>query len=244
MTPQSSFQILAPIKPERETELRQLLASMNSEPGRLDLHNALIPFAQFETLHVARLLIVDDKTVGDVRIYAVPPRSYPLTLTLLGDVDGDVDSFLGEIARRAPEGLRAIFSHCEGFTSDTNLFEWMKAHNVPAAANYVNWQGRTVTRVREEAVLHDAIERHIDGNARALAGLSPRDVHAKAARTGARGSRRGPADIVSRAADADWVAASKSPPPHRLPVNAASVFARSRRACGDRRDSSATARED
>ena len=54
MTPQSSFMILATIIPSHEAELRQLLASMNHEPGLLDPTNALIPFGQFEQLHFAR----------------------------------------------------------------------------------------------------------------------------------------------------------------------------------------------
>src|SRR5712692_6804656 len=115
VTPQSSFMILAPVIPQREAELRRLLASMNDGPGRLKPDNGLIPFQQFDTLHVARLLIVDDKTREDVRLYGIAPRTYPLYLTLLGDVDGDPDDFLRELARRAPAGLRTIFSHCEGF---------------------------------------------------------------------------------------------------------------------------------
>ena len=66
MTPQSSFMVLAPIDPKREAELRRLLESMNDALGRVNANNALIPFARFETLHVARLLILDDKTTGDV----------------------------------------------------------------------------------------------------------------------------------------------------------------------------------
>src|SRR5712691_789136 len=136
--------ILAPVSPQREAGLRVLLASMNDGPGRLKPDNGLIPFQQFDTLHVARLLIVDDKTREDVRLYGIAPRTYPLYLTLLGDVDGDADAFLRELARRAPDGLRTIFSLCEGFTPQTDLVDWMKTHNVPAAASYVNWRGRTV----------------------------------------------------------------------------------------------------
>ena len=62
MTPQSNFMVLAPIIPERETELRQLLDSMNRGPGQVDPNNALLPFAEFETLHFARFVILDDKT--------------------------------------------------------------------------------------------------------------------------------------------------------------------------------------
>jgi hypothetical protein len=171
--------ILAPVTPARESALRALLASMNDGPGRLKPDNGLIPFDQIDTVHVARLLIVDDKTREDVRLYGLSPRTYPLYLTLLGDVDGDTDDFLRELARRAPEGLRTIFSHCEGFTPQADLFGWMKAHSVPPAANYINWRGRTVQRVREEAALRDSLERHIQTDASALKGLAPSEIHAR-----------------------------------------------------------------
>jgi hypothetical protein len=177
MTPQSSFMILAPVSAPREAELRRLLASMNEAPGRLKADNPLIPFAQFPTLHFARLLIIDDKTIDDIRAYGIPPRTYPLTLTLLGDVDGDADAFLLEAARRAPDGLRAIFSCCEGFHADSDLVEWMRAHSVRAAAEYVNWRGRTVQRIREEAALRETLEQHIRSRAGELNGRPAREIH-------------------------------------------------------------------
>src|SRR5260370_4619642 len=73
MAPQASFMILATIDPQREVQLRQLLASMNHAPGRVDSNNTLIPFEQFDTLHFARLLIVDDKTIDDIRVYGLTP---------------------------------------------------------------------------------------------------------------------------------------------------------------------------
>ena len=166
MTPQSSFMVLAAVNPTREAELRGLLASMNTAPGRVKPDNALIPFQRFDSLHVARLLIVDDRTVDDVRVYGIPPRTYPRYFSFLGDVDGDADAFLAEVASRAPDGLRALFSCCEGFTSGTDLVAWMKAQTVPTAAGYVNWRGRTVQQVREEAALRDALEEHIQNNVR------------------------------------------------------------------------------
>jgi hypothetical protein len=170
--------ILAPVRPGHEADLRRLLASMNEGPGQLDPKNALIPFQQFDTLHVARLLIVDDKTLEDVRVYGLAPRTYPLALTLLGDVDGDGDGFLDELARRAAHGLKRIFAHCEGFTPEVDLVVWMRAHRVTSAASYVNWRGRTVRRVREEAALHAAIEQHIQRDPSALSGLPAKRIHA------------------------------------------------------------------
>src|SRR6059058_4151764 len=136
MTPQSNFMVLAPILTERETELRQLLDSMNHGPGQVDPNNALLPFAEFETLHFARFVILDDKTTEDIRVYGLTPRTYPLYLAFLGDIDGDVNAFLGKLIKRAEKGLRTVFSFCEGFTSDTELLAWMKDHETPSAAAY------------------------------------------------------------------------------------------------------------
>jgi hypothetical protein len=178
MTPQSSFMVVAPVAPGREAELRRLLAGMNDAPGRINPRNPLIPFGQFETVHVARLLILDDKTLDDARVYGLPRPSYPLYLTFLGDVDGDGDRFLEELAGRAAEGLRAIFGCCEGFSPDGDLAGWMRRHRAPSAAEYVNWRGRTVRQVREEAELHEALHRHIQSRPAAFRGAQPLEVHA------------------------------------------------------------------
>jgi hypothetical protein len=176
MTPQSSFMVLAPVDPLREAELRRLLDSMNDAPGRLKKPCPLVPFHDFETLHVARLFLVDDKTTGDVAVYGMPPRRYPLYLAFLGDVDGEADDFYAEAARRAGEGLRALFSCCRGFAADADLALWMKAHHVVAAARYVNWRGRSVTQVREEAALREALATQIRADGLDTRQLAPREV--------------------------------------------------------------------
>jgi len=151
---------------------------MNDGPGRLRADGA-IPFSQFEKLHYARLLIVDDKTVGDNQVYGVPPPVYPLYLVFLGDVDGDGDAFLADAASQAAAGLSAVFSCCDGFTPGQNLLAWMRAHSVPPAANYVNWRGRTVRRVREDAALRDALDAYVQRRAVELQDLSSSEVHRK-----------------------------------------------------------------
>ncbi len=181
MTPQSSFMILAPINPGREPELRQLLASMNDAPGRVNANNTLLPFAQFDTLHVARLLIFDDQTTGDVTVHGLPVQTYPLQFAFLGDFDGEEDAFLAELAHRAAAGLRTLFACCEGFAPSIDLVDWMKQHRRPSIANYVNCRGRTVRQVHEEAALRTALEGYLASNAPALRGLSAREIHAKLA---------------------------------------------------------------
>ncbi len=172
--------VLAPIVPSREAELRALLASMNDGPGRVNPNNALIPFAKFDDLHFARLLVLDDKTTGDVRVYGLQSRFYPLYLAFLGDIDSDEYVFLEKLAKVAEEGLRKLFSCCQGFGEDSNLLDWMKEHRKPSIANYVNWPGRTVLRIREEAALKEAIESYLKKED-SVRDLRPREIHAKLA---------------------------------------------------------------
>jgi hypothetical protein len=178
MTPQGNFTILAAIDPARLAELSQLLASMNDAPGRLNLDNSLIPFAQFDTLHYGRILILKDNCLLDTRAYGGGPVPvYPLYLAFLGDIDGDVDFFFEQLALRAGPGLRTIFSCCTGFNQSSDLVGWMKAHNAPAIAVYVNWRGRTVIQIREEAALQEALAQYLEANAAAFGHLPAREVH-------------------------------------------------------------------
>ncbi len=180
MTPQANFMVLAPIDPARRTELEQLLASMNDGPGQVNAGNKLIPFAQHDTLHFARLVILNDGTLNDVRAYGGGPApTYPLYLAFLGDIDGEVDSFLTELARCAGDGLRRIFSCCEGFTTGADLVKWMKTHEAPAIAAYVNWRGRTVLQIHEEAALREALLDYARTNAGGFRDLPAREAHLK-----------------------------------------------------------------
>src|SRR5262249_31444574 len=178
MTPQSNFMVLAPIIPERESDLRKVLDSMNDGRGRVNPSNALIPFAQFENLHFARLLILDDNSLEDRAIYGLR-SDFPLQFAFLGDIDGEEETFLKELAQSAPEGLRRLFSCCCDFDPGCDLLVWMKRHRSPAIANFVNCRGRTVRRIREEAQLQGTLDRYVAGHATTPGHMSPREVHAK-----------------------------------------------------------------
>ena len=84
MTPQSNFMVAAPIAPEREDALRALLATMNLSAGVVDPNNALVPFARFERLHVARFVILHDQTLDDLAQYGETFPDAPVWLVFLG----------------------------------------------------------------------------------------------------------------------------------------------------------------
>src|SRR5260370_3178490 len=149
MMPQSNLFVAAPLKAERERELRDLLASMTVVPGQVDTNNSLVPFAHFDRLHFARLLILEDQTLDDIHsAYGLPRQDYPLMLAFIADIDGDAGEFRKELAARAGSGLQRIFSCCQGFTPHSDLARWMKDHEQPPAASYVNWVVRSVQQIR------------------------------------------------------------------------------------------------
>lgn len=162
MTPQGNLMVQAPISGGREQELRSLLASMNKEPGVVDRDNALVPFRRLGGLHFARFVILADQTLRDIEVYGRPAVDYPLTLAFLADFDGPENSFLDELLAVAGEGLARIFACC-GFTHGDDLRAWMRQRMLKPSASYVNWVGRTMPRVREEAALRDFLCTYVRG---------------------------------------------------------------------------------
>lgn len=161
MIPQDTFMVVAPIEAEKKGALLGLLATMNDGPGQANPANPLVPFGEFEELHFARFVVLDDRTLEDLDFYGKSFAGAPVYLAFLGDCDGPADRLLERLAQRAEVGLRAIFAHCRGFDSAPALLTWMKRHSVRPAAAYVNFIGRTVKKIREDAALHAALVRYL-----------------------------------------------------------------------------------
>jgi hypothetical protein len=163
MTPQSSFMICAVVHDGQLPSLRKLLASMNDIIAHADPDNKLVPFGRFDRLHFARFTIIEAITADEIREFGVTPRPWQPTLAFLGDCDGDRDSFLAELVEKAEAGLNQIFSFCVAYpdANSEGLLAWMKAHDVQPKASYVNWIGRTVKQIHEEAELHKCLSAYL-----------------------------------------------------------------------------------
>lgn len=145
--------LVAPLAAGREASLRALLASMNATPGTAEPRNTVLPFARFERLHFARLVLLDDALQSDLDLLGVARQRLPTYLSIMFDCDGPAQEMLAEWVEHAGAGLRRILDHCAGFTPDTDLLAWMRAHDRPVAASYVNRVGRTVEQIRQENAL-------------------------------------------------------------------------------------------
>jgi len=162
VTPQSQFTVVAPLAAGGEPALRALLATMNSAPGTANPRNPLVPFGEFAQLHFARFVILKDPTLGDIEAYGVPRPDLPDYLAFVGDCDGPSKTCLAEMAQRAGAGLKQIFTQCEGFDARGDLLAWMQSHDLPIAASYVNWVGRTVLQVKQESTLQQVLSARVD----------------------------------------------------------------------------------
>ncbi|MDE9450614.1 hypothetical protein J3R80_09055 [Aliiroseovarius sp. Z3] len=177
MTQQDTFFILAPVAEGRAEGLVSVLESMTFRPGFANPDNPLVPFGQFDQLHMARFFLVQANTWRDIEAHGQTPRPFRLQLAFLGDVDGRRDVFLRELVTRCADGLFEIFNHCEGVHDGTDLLRWMDEHNVEEAANYVNMRGRTVSQIREEAALATALRDELDGIVNAQGTADPFGLH-------------------------------------------------------------------
>jgi hypothetical protein len=168
MIPQDSFIIVAKIDPVQLDKLRSLLKTMTfaDRTGMADPDNPLVRFGDFDTIHFARFVVLADNTLNDRAAYrdAYPqlPCSEPSYLCFMVDCDGSADELLARMAQR-PNGLRAIFGHCEEFAQTADMLDWLRARRVKPAASYVNWVGRSVGQVREEARLHELLRAALSG---------------------------------------------------------------------------------
>jgi len=174
MTPQDHFLVVAPVAAGREAGLRALLQSMNAAPGMADPGNGIVAFGQFDRIHFARLVLLDDALQVDLRAHGVEPEPLPTCLAFYADCDGPADEVLAALAQRAGAGLARIFSHCEGFADGTEVLAWMRARERPSAASFVNWVGRTVRQIREESALQRALAVRVPRRALAAPGDAER----------------------------------------------------------------------
>jgi hypothetical protein len=167
MIPQDSFIIVAEVEPPCLGALRSLLKTMTiaGYTGMADPANPLVRFGDFKTIHFARLVVLADNTLNDRRGYPqLEPstRELPTYLCFMVDCDGDADELLARMAQ-APDGLRKIFGHCKGLNEGADMLGWLCAHRVRPMASYVNWVGRSVVQVIEEARLHGLLRSALPG---------------------------------------------------------------------------------
>ncbi len=156
--------VVAPVPAQGIDGLRNLLLTMNTADGDADPASSVFPFGEFPRLHFARFVILTDRTMQDITVYGLPAPNYPTYLAFLGEFDGPDEDIFAEFAQHAGAGLAQIFSYCEDFHTWRDIAGWMRTHDVPVSAMYINQLGRTMLSVRENGALYDALQEYIVGH--------------------------------------------------------------------------------
>ncbi len=165
---QSVFTVVADIDAGAIEALRSTIAVIHDDPGG----NAILPLAQFDTLHFSSLVLADGPTL------------HPAKLIFECNVDGTVEAWLVALATRAGAGVDTLFGGCTGYPRSADAETrraWLTSHVVRPGAFHIGATGRSVDRIRKEARLRQAIEGFLDAQDQAgrLGGASPESVRAE-----------------------------------------------------------------
>ena len=165
MSHQLGLTVTGSVVPERLAELERVVSSMSLDPA----HNAVIPFGDLPHTHFARVVILASGSGGE--------DSATLLMTL--DCDATAGDRLRDLVEVAGKGVDELFGCCAGdpaAATDATRLDFLRAHLEESQVFYVHAVGRTLSQVRDEARLREALEEFLDHRAESLAGLTPARV--------------------------------------------------------------------
>lgn len=146
---QTVFTVITEVDPAHLDALRQVVDQIGADPAA----NAVLPLGGFDRLHFASLVLVQ----GD---------DLPPSLIFEHNVDGSLDAWLNMLVAERPAGLNTLYAHCRGYPGagpgGAGLRAYLAEHVVRPGAYHVGATGRSLSRIRQEAELRQAIENHID----------------------------------------------------------------------------------
>ncbi|MBV6702873.1 hypothetical protein [Kitasatospora aureofaciens] len=194
---QLAVTVRASVPAARVAEVQELLR----EAGRKGTAGELFPFAEVESIHFARVVLIPEAPGGT-------DAAMPASVVYMAEVDGPLEAHLRDLVRKAGDGLGRVFGLCDGYpaggspgSSERAQIAWLRSHGTSCAAYYVNTAGRGRQQIDQEARLREAIEEFLDRNGPALAGASPAGVRAAIQ------------EHVKGRADLAWARARPAPPP-------------------------------
>ena len=119
--------------------------------------NDLIPFSDMDGVHFARLLLTPETL--DLHGATIRP-----SIIYLAELDAPAETHVAELVTKARSGLDRLFAGCDGYPAHNAgaIVDWLNQHVLPTAAYYVNTVGRSLTQIRQEALLRESIEDFLD----------------------------------------------------------------------------------
>jgi len=138
--PPQCLTVLAPIRPDKESGLRELLRAIGDDINGKDLAAGRtrphIAFVRSRHIHFARFAILNDPDRG-------PDRSRLLFTSIY---DGSLEAHLNELVSITSD-MNAIWGACEGYTGIDEFRSFISARAQELAAYYVAFRDETVASI-------------------------------------------------------------------------------------------------
>jgi hypothetical protein len=165
---QSAVTIRAQLCPGTPAERLHELSRHQPPPPSMAL-----AFDRMQNVHSARVFMIPE---------AEEPSGRPISASIIyaADVDGPVRRHLHDLGMVCGEFTDLIFSQCEGYPEvpDTHSrVAWLRRHQVPSSAYYVNTVGRGAQQIRDETRLREALGDIIDQRRSDLECLPAAQIH-------------------------------------------------------------------
>ncbi|UFN47326.1 hypothetical protein LPC08_15000 [Roseomonas sp. OT10] len=124
----SALTAITTIKPGEAPALRQALQRLTAAKGGL--------ISSLGTIHMVRWVIFDNDT----------------RLLFATNFDGDVETYMRDFAERAPDGIDAIWGHCEGYPGARDyekLRDYILGSAIETTGYYVAYPEATVADINK-----------------------------------------------------------------------------------------------
>jgi hypothetical protein len=147
--------IRAEVGADQVAPLRKWLAGV----ARQGLAEPPFDFAHLRGVHFARFYLLEETADLD-------GKPIPASLVFMSDVDAPLRRHLAELVDVAGDGVDQAFGHCAGYPGPgarrRARIGWLRRHQLPASAFYVNTVGRGLDQIRQEARLRETLENYLD----------------------------------------------------------------------------------
>lgn len=165
--------ILSPIIDDPDAEISHALAIRCYLSGLArDEHS---PFSKLSSTHIARLVVMDD--VVFVGRPATEEHLKSRYLVFESNFDGDLDTYLGRMAREIPEAVEAVWGHCVGYpgVKDVSKFiAYMKQCQLTTTFYFADVNDKTVQQSLRALQIQSGLATFIERNQ----GKSPSELQA------------------------------------------------------------------
>ena len=137
----SAITAITKILPGHAPALRDALTKLTAANGG--------KISELGTIHIVRWVIFDNDT----------------RLLFATNFDGDVEAYMRDFAEKAPQGIDAIWGHCEGYPGAANypkLRDYILGSAIETTGYYCAYPNSTVKEIQKAVDWHDKLEKFLD----------------------------------------------------------------------------------